>query len=98
MVVSRQTPIMLTMRARRYSGMQAMQTLLMKPPCPTSMRSRVSSLRVLRMPAAGLPSESSTISSMGRPLTPPALLMRSAATSCPTLAISPPPAAGPVSG
>src|SRR6478752_2748798 len=89
---------MLTILASSQTGMHARQMLERKPPQWASIRSSSTSLLVLRRPTSGLDSSSATISSIGRPLTPPMPLMRSTAICTPTSAVLPPAAPAPDSG
>src|SRR6185295_7331739 len=86
---------MLTILASSQTGMHARQMLERKPPQWASIRSSSTSLLVLRRPTSGLDSSSATISSIGRPLTPPMPLMRSTAICTPTSAVLPPAAPAP---
>src|SRR6266481_2176303 len=63
-----------------------------------STLSSTTSFSVLRRPTSGFDSSSATTSSIGRPLTPPDLLMRSTAICTPTSAVLPPAAPAPESG
>src|SRR5437870_7358554 len=98
MVVSRQTLIMLTILCSAQIGMQARQTLDRNPPHATSTLSSTASFSILRRPTSGFDSSSATISSTGRPLIPPDLLIRSTAICTPTSAVLPPAAAPPDKG
>jgi hypothetical protein len=69
-----------------------------KPPHSMSTLSSKTSFSAFRRPTSGFDSVSSTMSSTGRPLMPPDLLMRSAAISMPTSAVRPPAAAAPERG
>src|SRR5215813_10332273 len=97
-VVSRHTLIMLTILASSQTGMQARQMLERKPPTCASILSSSTSFCALRRPTSGLDSSSATRSSIGRPLMPPDLLMRSTAISTPTSEVLPPAAPAPESG
>src|SRR6516165_5376539 len=90
--------MMLTILYSSNTGMQARQMLERKPPTCTSTLSSTNSFSTLRRPTSGLDSSSATISSIGRPLMPPDLLMRSTAICTPTSAVLPPAAPAPDSG
>src|SRR6267143_589572 len=89
---------MLTTWYSSNTGMQARQMLERKPPRWTSTLSSTRSFSVLRRPTSGLDSSSAMTSSIGRPLMPPDLLMRSTAICRPTSAVLPPAAPAPDSG
>src|SRR5262249_1830450 len=89
---------MLTILASSQTGMHARQMLERKPPQWASIWSSSTSLLVLRRPTSGLDSSSAMISSIGRPFTPPALLIRSTAICTPTSAVLPPAAPAPDRG
>src|ERR1700691_1274028 len=89
---------MLTILASSQTGMQARQMLDRKPPTCRSILSSCTSLAVFCRATAGELSSSAITSSIGRPLTPPEALMRSAAICRPTTAVLPPAAPAPDSG
>src|SRR5258708_38971162 len=89
---------MLTILACSQTGMQARQMLERNPPTLTWILSSTTSFSALRRATSGLDSSSATTRSIGRPLMPPDLLMRSTAISTPTSAVLPPAAPAPESG
>src|SRR6202167_6377404 len=80
------------------TGMQARQMLDRKPPTWASILSSSTIFSVFWRATSGLDSSSAITSSLGRPLTPPDLLMRSTAICRPTTAVLPPAAPAPESG